>query len=332
VVTIKDVARVAGVHPATASRALNPALVGRISAETTARVEQAAAELGYVADPFGRSLRTQRSGTVGVLVPDLLNPFYPPLLRGIERGLRSGGFEALIASTDNDPSREPELIDVFRGRRCEGYLVATATSDDPAIAALVATGTPVVLVNRLAGVDAPAVVSDDGTGIRQALDHLTALGHRRIAHVAGPAELSVAAGREAIYRTLVPEPIVARAAQMTAEAGRDACRELLARGDVTAILAANDMVAVGCYAALDDAGLRCPADVSLVGINDMPLAGWLRPPLTTVALPQERMGEVAAELIRERIADPDAPARTVTLPTELRVRGSTSEQRVDLGA
>ena len=125
--TIKDVARAAGVHPATASRALNPRLPGRISAETTARVERAAAELGYVVDPVGRSLRTQRSSTIGVLVPDLLNPFYPPVLRGIERELRTEGFEALIASTDNDGGREAGLVDVFRSRRCEGYIVATAT-------------------------------------------------------------------------------------------------------------------------------------------------------------------------------------------------------------
>ena len=330
--TIKDVARVAGVHPATASRALNPLLRGRISAATTARVEAAAAELGYVVDPIGRSLRTQRSGIVGVLVPDLLNPFYPPLLRGIERGLRAAGFEALIASTDNDARREPELLAVLRGRRCEGYLVATATRDDPAVAALAREGVPLVLVNRLTAVDTPAVVSDDARGIGEAVEHLRSLGHTRIGHVAGPAELSVAASREAAYRAAVAEPHVARAAQMTAAAGRAACRDLL--GDrVTAILAANDMIAVGCYAALDDAGLRCPQDVSLVGINDMPLAAWLRPPLSTVAIPQEELGAAAARLVIERIGAPSAAPRTVTLPTGLVVRGSTarSEQRVQLG-
>src|SRR5690348_10412027 len=131
--TIKDVARVAGVHPATASRALNPRLPGRISAATTERVTRAAAALGYVVDPVGRSLRTQRSATIGVLVPDLLNPFYPPLVRGIEHALRANGFEALIASTDNDVRRERELLDVFRGRRCDGYLIASATRADSSV-------------------------------------------------------------------------------------------------------------------------------------------------------------------------------------------------------
>jgi LacI family transcriptional regulator len=221
---------------------------------------------------------------------------------------------------------------VLRGRRCEGYIVATATRHDPAVADLVRDGVPVVLVNRLADADAPAVVSDDAAGIRQAIGHLTALGHTVIGHIAGPAELSVAIAREEAYRAAVAEPHVVRAGQMTAAAGRVACRMLLRHRAVTAILAANDMIAVGCYAALDEAGLRCPDDVSLVGINDMPLAGWLRPPLTTVAIPQERLGAEAARLIADRIGDPGGGARTVTLPTELVVRGSTarSQQRVEL--
>jgi LacI family transcriptional regulator len=127
---------------------------------------------------------------------------------------------------------------------------------------------------------------------------------------------------------------VQRADQLTAAAGREACLALLARSPVTAILAGNDMVAVGCYAAFDEAGLRCPADISLVGINDMPLAGWMRPALTTVAIPQEELGMRAAKLIVERIDDPGGPVRVVSLPTTLIVRGSTgpSQARLDLGS
>ena len=338
--TIKDVARAAGVHPATASRALNPRLPGRISAETTARVERAAADLGYVVDPVGRSLRTRRSSTIGVLVPDLLNPFYPPVLRGIEHQLRADGFEALIASTDNESAREAELVEVFRSRRCEGYIVATATQDDAVVAAMMREHVPVVLVNRLTGVPAPAVVSDDAAGVGEAVAHLRGLGHVAIGHITGPAEISVTSSRAAAYRaamagTGVParDEWVERADQLTAAAGREACLALLARAPVTAILAGNDMVAVGCYAAFDSAGLRCPADISLVGINDMPLAGWMRPALTTVAIPQEELGMRAARLIVERIDDPRGPVRVVSLPTTLIVRSSTgrSEAGLDLG-
>ncbi|MBU2663632.1 LacI family transcriptional regulator [Actinoplanes bogorensis] len=332
--TIKDVARAAGVHPATASRALNPLLPGRISAGTTERVARAAAELGYVADPVGRSLRTQRSGTVGVLVPDLLNPFYPPVLRGVQEVLRGHGFEALIASTDNDPGRAGALLDVFRGRRCEGYVIASASRRDDAVGRLIAEGVPVVLVNRLTEAAAPSVTSDDARGIGQAVRHLAELGHTRIGHLAGPSGISVTRAREAAWRAglraagLTPERSwVVRAGQYTASAGERACGTLLDRGEVTAILAGNDMIAVGCYAAFAARGLSCPEDVSLVGINNMPLAEWLRPSLTTVAIDQEELGARAARLLLARLADPAARVGDVALPTELVVRRSTGPVR-----
>jgi LacI family transcriptional regulator len=328
--TIRDVAKAAGVHPATASRALDPRLPGRISAETTERVQRAAAALGYVVDPVGRSLRTQRSATIGVLVPDLLNPFYPPVLRGIEYALRSSGFEALIASTDNDVGREAELLEVFRGRRCEGYLIATASRQDATVAELMRRHVPLVLVNRLAGTAAPSVTSDDARGIGEAVAHLRGLGHTAIAHLTGPLRISVTGTREAAFRAAlleagiaVREQWIVRADEYTAAAGERACRALLAEPEVTAILAGNDMLAVGCYAALDRAGLRCPQDVSLVGINNMPLAEWLRPSLTTVAIDQEEMGTQAARLIVEQINNPQAGVRSVSLDTSLIVRNST---------
>jgi LacI family transcriptional regulator len=330
--TIKDVARVAGVHPATASRALNPRLPGRISAATTERVTRAAAALGYVVDPVGRSLRTQRSATIGVLVPDLLNPFYPPLVRGIEHALRANGFEALIASTDNDVRRERELLDVFRGRRCDGYLIASATRADSSVDDLVRGGQPVVLVNRISGAAAPSVTSDDAQGIRAAVEHLHGLGHTEIAHVTGPPRISVTATRERAFRAamraagLTPRWIV-RAGEYTAAAGEKACEDLLGRAGVTAILAGNDMIAVGCYAAFDKRGLVCPRDISLVGINNMPLAEWLRPALTTVAIPQEELGARAAHMIVALVDDPATEVAGVSLPTTLVVRGSTAPAR-----
>jgi LacI family transcriptional regulator len=329
--TIRDVAKAAGVHPATASRALDPRLPGRISPLTTARIRQAAETLGYVADPVGRSLRTQRSGIVGVLVPDLTNPFFPPLLRAVEDSLRRHGFEALIASTDNDPRRESELLEVLEGRRCEGYIVATATRPDPAVDALVRAQIPVVLVNRLSAAAVPSVTSDDGGGIRAAVGHLRALGHTAIGHVTGPRGISVTTEREQAFRTaLRAEGLpagrgrIVRAGNYTAAAGEVACRKLLGTGDVTAILAGNDMIALGCYAALDRAGLRCPRDVSVIGINDMPFAEWLRPALTTVAVPKEELGVQAAGLLLRLIDEPGAELGNVSLPTTLVIRASTA--------
>jgi LacI family transcriptional regulator len=321
------VATAAGVHPATASRALNPRLPGRISAETTRRVVQAAAELGYVVDAVGRSLRTRRSATIGVLVPDLLNPFYPPLLRGVERALRHVGFEALIASTDNETDQESAIVAGFKARQCDGYIIASATLDDPTVRSIVADGLPVVLVNRLSDTIVPSVVSDDAQGIAAAVRHLRGLGHRKIAHITGPAQLSVTETREKAFRAAVPKGIVVRAEAYTAAAGEQACTELLDSADVTAILAGNDMIAVGCYAAFDRRGLSCPADISLVGINNMPLAEWLRPGLTTVAIPQEDLGAEAARLIVRLVDDPAADLDGIVLPTTLVVRGSTARAR-----
>jgi LacI family transcriptional regulator len=321
------VATAAGVHPATASRALNPRLPGRISAETTRRVVQAAAELGYVVDAVGRSLRTRRSATIGVLVPDLLNPFYPPLLRGVERALRHVGFEALIASTDNELDQESAIVAGFKARQCDGYIIASATLDDPTVRSIVADGLPVVLVNRLSDAIVPSVVSDDAQGIAEAVRHLRGLGHRKIAHITGPAQLSVTETREMAFRAAVPKGIVVRAEAYTAAAGEQACTELLDSADVTAILAGNDMIAVGCYAAFDRRGLSCPADISLVGINNMPLAEWLRPGLTTVAIPQEDLGAEAARLIVRLVDDPAADLDGIVLPTTLVVRGSTARAR-----
>jgi LacI family transcriptional regulator len=327
--TLKDVAQAAGVHPGTASRALNPLLRGRISEATTARVETAARELGYVADPVGRSLRSRRSGIVGVLVPDLTNPFYPPMLRGVEDELRSAGLEALIATTDNDVRREAGLIEVLKARRCDGYVLATAVRKDPAVEALIAEPTPVVLVNRLAGVETPSVVTDDAVGIAAAVRHLRELGHEEVGHVTGPPRFSVTG--EAAYRAALRaeglhfrRELVVRATDYTAAAGEVACARLLAERRVTAVLAGNDMIAIGCYAALEAAGLRCPDDVSVVGVNDMPLAGWLRPPLTTVAVPQHELGTQAARLLVAHLRPGNGAMPRLDLPTHLVVRGSTA--------
>jgi LacI family transcriptional regulator len=322
--TLADVARAAGVHPGTASRALNPALVGRISPTTTAKVHEAAQRLGYVPDSLGRSLRTNTTRTIGLIVPDLANPVFAPIMRGIEDHLRECGYEALIASTDNDLDREAEAIDVLQARHCDGFIVASAWRDDAVVRQLFELGTPLVLVNRLVeGVDAPAVVSDDAAGILAAVRHLAACGHRRIGHIGGPLEISVTVARLAAYREAVssldgdPEvrAVVEHATDYTVDAGRAALTMLLHREAVTAVLAGNDLLAVGCYQALSEAGLRCPDDVSVVGFNNMPLTEHLNPALSTVAMPQYQMGRIAAELMLERINNPNTAPKTLTLPT-----------------
>ncbi|MCE7010235.1 LacI family transcriptional regulator [Kibdelosporangium philippinense] len=322
--TLADVARAAGVHPGTASRALNPDLRGRIAEETTKRVREAAERLGYVVDSVGRSLRTGRSRTIGVLVPDLTNPAFPGMIRGIEDELRVHDYAALLANTDNEVEREAELVATLKARQCDGFIIASAMRDDPVVRELVTAGDKVVLINRLLDdTTASAVVSDDQSGIAAAVHHLHGLGHNAIGHIAGPRDLSITRTRRVAYaqsmKALGLRGYVVLAEAYTAPAGHDAALRLLKRSRVTAIVAGNDMLAVGCFKAIEQLGLSCPEDISVVGFNDMPLAAHLRPALTTVRMPQYDMGVQAARLVMKADLSPE----TVVLPTELVVRAST---------
>jgi LacI family transcriptional regulator len=327
-----DVARRAGVNPATASRALNPALPGRIAEPTAARVRRAARELGYRPDPVARSLRTRRSGFVGVVVPDLTNPVIPPIVRAIESVMWGAGIACLLADTDNDVGHEADLIEELLARRCEGLIVATATRTSEAVNALADGDVPTVLVTRdTEARSLPLVAGDDAAGVTAAVTHLSELGHRRLAHVTGPLELSTTVRRLAAFQAACDRLGVESAGRVvhgtsfTRAAGRAAADELLDRTrDFTAIVAGNDLIALGCLSAVADAGLRCPDDVSLVGHNDTPMVASLEPPLTTVAIPQREIGVRAAELLLRAFEGEELPAERVLLPTELVVRGSTA--------
>ncbi len=310
-VTLRDVAARAGVHPATASRALNPETRLLVKEDTARRVLEAAELLGYHPNPVARSLRTRRSHTIGVIIPDLTNPLFPPIVRGLEDRLAAAGYVALIGNTDGDGERERLVFEQMRARHADGIVLATAHLSDPLLAEAARTGLPVVLVNRMA--------------------HLIAQGHRRIAHIAGPQEVSTGLYR---YRGFVSameahglaaDPSMIQIAKaFSIEEGLRCTRMLLDRGGCTAVAAANDMLAVGCFAALDEAGLSCPADLSVVGFNDMPFIDRLRPPLTTIRFPHYQVGTEAAQLLLELISDGSGPVKVLYLAPELVVRGSTA--------
>ncbi|MGA4843614.1 LacI family DNA-binding transcriptional regulator [Streptomyces sp. G45] len=342
-VRLRDVADAAGVHPATASRALNPATRAQVSADTARRVLRVAEDLGYRPNPIARSLKTARSHTVGLVLPDLTNPYFPPVVRGIESALEPAGYHAWIVDTHNDPVRERAQIDSLCARRVDGLIVATARRDHPHLRALHADGVPLVLVNRrVDGLDVPSVAPDDASGIAQAVGHLAALGHLRVALVGGPATTSTGAARTRAFGHavrdlgLAADPALrAEASQWTEAAGAAALRRLLDAGAAcTAVVAASDLLALGCYDALAERGLRCPGDVSVVGFNDMPFLSRLRPALTTVRVAQAAIGAAAARLLFDAMADPpDAPrpARPSLFPVSLVVRESTAPPRRDRG-
>jgi len=336
-VTLRDVAVRAGVHPATASRALNPETRILVSEDTAQRVLDAAEALGYTPNPVARSLRTRRSHTVGVLIPDLNNPLFPPIVRGLEDRLAANGYVALIGNTDSDDQRERMVFDQMRARHVDGLVLATARLQHPLLAEASRADLPVVLINRLAqDYSFPSVSVDNERGVRMAVGHLAALGHRRIAHIAGPQELSTGLSRYRGFVTAmessglpVDGDLVVFAKSFTVEEGLRCGRLLLDRGaGCTAIAAGNDMLAVGCYTALDEAGLSCPEDISVVGFNDMPFIDRLRPPLTTIRFPHYQVGTEAAQLLLERIAEHSGPVKILYLAPELVIRGSTARARL----
>ena len=266
-VTIRDVARVADVHPGTVSRALNEQTRALVNPETAERVLRAAEQLGYRPNPIARGLKTNRSFTVGVVIPDLTNPLFPPIMRGIEDRLAEAGYTALIVNTDNDADRERSQIAAMRARQVDGFIAATARLDHELLAEAGAGGTPLVLVNRsFEDGSVPAVTVDDREGIRLAVEHVAALGHQRIGHLAGPQNVSTGHRRylgflEAMRAAGldVPDGAVTFTTALTEAEGARACAELLERQPrVTAVVAGNDRLAMGCYDTLDARGLSCP--------------------------------------------------------------------------
>jgi LacI family transcriptional regulator len=327
--TLRDVATAAGVHPATASRALNEETQGLVRPATVQRVREVARSLGYVPNPIARSLKTNRSETVGVLVPDITNPIFPPIVRGVEDVLAEHGYTALTANTDNDPARAALNFAAMQARQVDGFVIATARRDDPLLQEAADRGVPMVLVNRQTEeLAVSAVTGDDTVGIGRVVDHLVGLGHSRIVHVAGPSSTSTGLVRARAFEAAMQRHSLAAvsvvADNFTEAAGRTAMMELLRDGQPTAVVAANDLLAIGCYDALEEAGLSCPDDVSVVGFNDMPFIGRLRPPLTSVRVPQYELGVEAARLLLDHLSGRILTPRSVLLPVTLTLRGSTA--------
>jgi LacI family transcriptional regulator len=328
--TIADVAREAGVHPSTVSRALDPAARHRISTDVAARVADAAARLGYRPSALAAGLRSGRSQTIGVLVPDLTNPVFPPIVEAIERVLAEAGYVVLLAGTGGEPARERLLLERMAAQGADGLILASAATGTEAAALTARLGLPAVLVNRrLPGAALPAVVSEDAAGMRLVVRHLLGLGHRRIAHLAGPRGVATAADRLRGFRDALREaglePAgVTAAGAYTREAGRDAARALLVGPRFTALACANDLLAIGALDALREAGRAVPRDVSLTGFNDMPLLDLLDPPLTSVRIQHAAMGGEAARLLLAALRGEATEARTLRLAPALVPRASTA--------
>lgn len=332
--TMKDVATRAGVDTSTVSRALNDATRHLLSQPTVERVVAAADALGYRPNALARGLRTQKSRTIGMLVPDITNSFFPPIVRGLEDSLQSEGYTLVVINTDNDDERGRAGLEKLLDRQVDGLVLATIGLHGAGVPTRT-DGVPTVLVNRRSDDDVlSSVVPHEEAAVREVAQHLYELGHRHVAHVAGPQTLSTGRDRRQAFDHACGEvgmepPVVEVAEGFVRTAGRDACRRLLERDrDVTAIFGANDLIAIGCLEVLRDAGVRVPDDMSLVGYNDMPMVDLIDPPLTTVRVPQYQMGSEAARLLLEELHDePGVRGRSVQIPSHLAVRRSTAAPR-----
>jgi LacI family transcriptional regulator len=332
-VTLRDVARRARVHTSTASRALNPATRELITEPIARRVTSAAEQLGYQPNLNAYSLKTNRTRTVGVVIPDIANPVFPPILRGIEDAFADAGYTAVLANTDNDGQREGTIFQQMLARRVDGLILATARRRDPQVDECLGRAIPLVLINRTVDRgDVSFVVNDDAFGIALAVAHLAAQGHTRIAHLAGPLTLSTGFVRHRGFARAMKkaglhvEPKrIGVCSAFTESEGRRAFLELRERDrSFTAVVAANDMIALGCYDAAREIGLRIPEDFSVTGFNDMPFLDKLHPSLTTVRIPHYQMGAQAARTLLARLNGGLAAVEHVTLLPDLIVRGSTA--------
>ena len=330
--TLRDVARAVGLHESTVSRILNgQASDGRIRPETEERVKAAAQELGYQGNTLARALRTGRTMTIGMVLPDIANLYFARITRAAQDVLTASGHSLLVSSTGSDPESARRQVQAMISARVEGILYADVHLHDEVLDFIVASGTPVVLVNRLSEDAAvSSVCPDNAAGTEMAVRHLYDLGHRVMVQVSGPEDISSgAARRDAFHRTLKTLGLsgVSEAADRhTEDEGRRVTSMLLDQvPDATAVVAANDRLALGALDVIDARGKRCPDDISVVGFNDMLYAGRLSPALTTIRVPQSQLGRRVAEVLLETIRNPTRAPTTEVLDCELIVRGSTMQ-------
>jgi LacI family transcriptional regulator len=323
--TIKDVAERAGVSIATVSRALNDK--GDVSVRTREHVREVARAVGYSADRAARSLVTQRTRTVAVVVGDnaghrdLSLVFFGKVLAAISRRLAQSSYDPLLLQPD----------DVGGEHRFDAAVLIGVDDDDPLVAFLASRELPLVGVDvRCPGPRTAYVGSDHADGVRRALAHLHALGHRRIAHVAGAANTLAGAERLAAFRTetealeLEPSPELIRRGDFSSASGyRETCALLALAEPPTAVVAASDLMALAALQAIRDAGLQPGSDVAVVGFDDLEAAALAHPPLTTIRQDRQELGTLAAARAVELIEGPGAVPRTTVLPVELVVRASS---------
>lgn len=330
--TIYDVARVAGVSTATVSRALNG--TGQIAPATRRAIDAAVEQLGYRPNTIARSLVTKSTQTIGLLLPDITNPFYAALVDGIQQRALEREHTILLCTTEGDPEREEVYLDLLRSKQVDGALAVGLVLSADRIERFAADGFPIVCLDRdVASRAVPLVQVDNRRGATMATEHLLSLGHSRIAHVTGTPTLKISDDRIAGYREALTQagvsvdPDLLATGEFNEESGYEAARALLAETDATAVFAANDLSAIGVLNAIAEAGLRVPADISVIGFDDLRLSRYTTPALTTIRQPAREIAERATQILFDMTEGKRIRSRHILVEPELVVRDSTAQAR-----
>lgn len=328
-VTIRDVAKAAGVSPATVSRVVNETTAEYpVRPDTRTRVMTAIDSLGYRPNEMARSLLLKKSGLVGLIVPDISNPYYPDVSRGVEDVANANGYKVMFCSTDRSAEKARSYIDALLVKRVDGIIVVGGGDEvQLSVETIGSYDTKVVLIGRSSGTF-PTVQIDNVGAAKTATEHLLGLGHRRIGLIAAGSESSSVRERLRGYRESLDshglafdEDLVVDG-DFTEAGGYDAARRMLDLDKrPTAIFAANDRMALGAMAATADQGLRVPADVAIVGFDDVPMSSFLRPALTTVSIASSELGAQAMEIVLGQLNDEQTRKR-VRVRTQLVIRDS----------
>ncbi|MDT5157552.1 MAG: LacI family transcriptional regulator, repressor for deo operon, udp, cdd, tsx, nupC, and nupG [Acidobacteriota bacterium] len=330
--SIKDVAREAGVSTATVSHVLNNTRF--VSEEMRARVLEAVELCGYYPNAHARSLASGRSQILGLVVSDISNPFFPELVKSIEAAAFERGYDVILSNTNYDPERTSHYVRRLIERKVVGVALMTSELDASLIGELARREVSVVFLDLgRPGVHMSNLCVNYEAGIEEAIGHLVTLGHSRIAFVGGPAHLRSAARRHEAFRKsmrrrLPKVPVRIHHGDFKLEGGRRAAREILdGRERPTAIVAANDMMALGVMFELRAVGLSIPHDISVIGFDDIAFAALSDPPLTTICLPRAELGRRAVEALMATLSHPDQQGVEIDIPTHLVIRGSTGPAR-----
>jgi LacI family transcriptional regulator len=335
VATIKDVAKQAGVSTATVSRVLNGD--PRVTPAYREAVLEAVTALNYRRDRIARNLRVRRSQIIGLIISDIQNPFFTSVVRGVEDVAYENDYTLLLCNSDEDNHKERLYLDIMISERTAGVIISPASQIDNYSKAVLDAGIPVVAVDRrMLDLDVDTVVVDNLEGTYQAVKHLVSLGHKRIAFIGGPLQVTTAQERRHGYlralkeHGILPDPALIKVSDYKLVGGYRAAREVLDLGEPpTALFAANNLTTLGALNCIHEKGLRIPQDVAVVGFDDMPWAASLDPPLTAVAQPTYELGRMAADLLLQRIKDTNREIVEVKLGSRLVVRrscGQTADQ------